>query len=344
MPISVLKYWGAFLAKGLLRLLLVLIGVSSITFASTRMIGNPAYLIAGDRATPEMIDSIMQDMGLDRPLWEQYRNYMLSVAQGDLGTSRFTFQPVVVDLMDRLPATVEISTVALILGMLWCIPIGIVSAVRKGGFVDKFVAVVANQIGLSVPSFWLGLLLIYGLSFQMQLLPMPLGRLDFDLVSPTHVTGLFVVDSILARDLVTLKSALMHLLLPSITLAIGFSPPILQLTRDTVLQIIESEPIRGAIAFGLPSRIIYPRYVLKQAIPPVATSIALTFGWMLSGTVLVETVFAWPGIGLYAVEAINHLDYEPVIGLVLVSAAIYVIIFFLTDLLHFTLDPRLRSE
>lgn len=342
--VAVSKDWIPYLARRVLHFIFVLLGVSSVTFIVTRMVGNPAYLIAGQRATPEMIESIMREMGLDKPLWEQYLNYLWAVVQGNLGTSRFTFQPVLVDFLDRFPATLELATFAVMLGILWCIPVGLISAVRQGGFVDRFVSVVANQIGLSIPSFWLGLLLIYGLSFQFQLFPAPLGRLDFGVDIPPRVTGLLVIDSLLAADLIALKSALFHLTLPGFTLAVGFSPPVLQLTRDTTLQVLQSDYIRAARAFGLPARIIYPRYVLKHIIPPVATSIAITYGWLLSGTVLVETVFAWPGIGLYAVEAVNHLDYEPVVGLVLISAAIYVFFFFITDMLQFALDPRLHSD
>jgi peptide/nickel transport system permease protein len=341
---ALLREWGPYLLRRLAYMLLVLLGVSSITFVVTRLIGNPVYLIAGMKATPEMVASITKEMGLDKPLWQQYASYLWSVAQGDLGTSRYTFHPVLSDFMDRFPATLELSTFAAILGVAWCIPVGVISAVRRGGFIDRFASNVVNQIGLSIPGFWLGLLLIYLLYFRLQVLPAPMGRLGTTMEPPPHATGLFVVDSLLAGDFETLKASLLHLLLPAFTLAVGFSPPILQLTRDTVLQILQSDFIRTARAFGLPAKTVYLKYALKHAIPPVATSIAFTYGWLLSGTVLIETVFAWPGIGLYAVEALNHLDYEPIVGLVLISAGIYVVVFFITDMLQFALDPRLRTK
>lgn len=325
-------------------LILVLLVVSAVTFALTRFLGNPAYLLAGQRASEESIQGLEAEMGLDRPLPEQYGRYVWALLHGNLGVSRFTYKPVVSDIGERFPATLELASFAMLLGLAWSIPIGLIAAVRKGGVVDRVLGPIVNQIGLSVPSFAIGLVLIYVLYFRLRLFPAPLGRLNTDTLPPDNVTGLLTVDALLAGEWGVFRASLAHLFLPAFTLALGFSPPIYQITRDTARGVLRSNFVRAARSYGLPTRTIYVRHVLRHLLPPITTSAALTYGYLLSGTVLVEVVFAWPGVGLYAVQALNRLDYEPILGLVLLGTAIYVVLFLLADLLQLAIDPRLRRN
>lgn len=336
-----LKEWSTFIGRRLLYLLVVLLGVSSITFAVTHFLGNPVYLLVGVQTNQEIIDNMMNQLGLDRPLWQQYLAYVGNVARGNLGVSRHTFNPVAFDIQHRLPATVELATAALILGVLWTVPLGILSARRKGSSLDRFCQTLV-EIGVAVPSFWLGLLLIYLLFVQFPLVPAPLGRLDANIKPPPGVTGLYTVDSLLAGDMVAFRSAVGHLLLPAFVLAFTSAPRILQITRNTMIDILGGDYIRAARSYGLRDHTV-TRYALKNALPPILTMIAMTYGWTLGGTVLIETVFAWPGLGLYAVDAMNHSDYEPIVGVVLLSAVVYVVIYLITDIFHFAIDPRLRT-
>jgi ABC-type dipeptide/oligopeptide/nickel transport system permease component len=337
------REWARFIGQRLAGLLIVLLGVSSITFVVTHLLGNPVYLLVGVQADQEIIDNMMQQMGLDRPVWQQYLSYLENVATGDLGISRRTFNPVAADIGRRLPATFELSTAALILGVLWAVPVGLLGATYKGGWLDRFGQFVA-QAGVSIPNFWLGLILIYILFFKLHLVSAPLGRIDTTMQPPPTRTGLFVVDSLLAREWMTLRSAVEHLILPALTLAFTASPPIQRLTRDTAIKVFSSDYIRAARSYGFSEFAIQFRLALKNILLPVTTMIAMTYGYLLGGTVLVEVVFAWPGLGLYAVDAMNHSDYEPIVGVVLLSATIYAGVYFLTDILHYTVDPRTRGD
>jgi peptide/nickel transport system permease protein len=309
----------------------------------THLLGNPVYLLVGVQADQEMIDNMMHQMGLDRPIWQQYLSYLGNIASGDLGMSRHTFNPVAADIGRRLPATFELSTAALLLGILWSVPMGLMAAMRQGGVADRVGSFMA-QSGVAIPNFWLGLILIYLLFFKFELVPAPLGRIDIGMQPPPTRTGMYLVDAILAGQFEKIGSIVGHLILPAVTLAFTSSPPIFRLTRDTVVKILNSDYIRAARSYGFSEFTINFRHALKNALLPVTTMIAMTYGYLMGGTVLVETVFAWPGLGLYAVDAMNHSDYEPIVGVVLLSALIYVVIYFMADILHFAIDPRLRGE
>ena len=335
--------WVRFIGRRSVYLVIVLLGVSSVTFSVTHLLGNPVYLMVGMQADQEMIDNMMHQMGLDRPIWEQYLSYLGNVASGDLGISRHTYNPVAADIGRRLPATLELSTAALLIGILWAVPMGLLGAMRQGGIADRVGSFTA-QSGVAIPNFWLGLILIYLLFFKFQLVPAPLGRIDIGMQPPPTRTGLYLVDAILAGEFEKIGSIVGHLILPAVTLAFTASPPIFRLTRDTVAKILNSDYIRAAHSYGFSEFTINFRHALKNALLPVTMMIAMTYGYLMGGTVLVETVFAWPGLGLYAVDAMNHSDYEPIVGVVLLSALIYVVIYFFTDILHFAIDPRLRGE
>jgi peptide/nickel transport system permease protein len=335
--------WGIYLGRRLLQLIIVLLGLAAITFVVTRFLGNPVYLLAGVQADEKTIETITRRLGLDRPLWEQYLIYVANLAHGDLGVSRFTSNPVMVDIGRRLPATLELSTAALLLGIAWTVPLGLLAARHKRSWLDRLAQGLV-EAGVAIPSFWLGLLLVYLLFYQLNLFPAPLGRLGPTATAPPYVTGLYTVDSLLMGNWATFRAAFSHLALPAITLAFTSCPPILQITRNAMVEILRSDYIRAARSNGIPERTIFLRYALKNALLPVTTMIAMTYGYLLGGTVLVEVVFAWPGLGLYAVDAMNNSDYEPIVGVVLLSAVIYVVIYLITDILHFIIDPRLRAQ
>ena len=334
------REWSIYLTKRFTYFVLALIGVSLITFAITHFIGNPVYLLVGPRHTQEMLDNMTKELGLDKPLLEQYGSYLGNLARGNFGVSRYTFNPVIDDIRSRLPATLELSTIALLLGMLWAVPAGIYAGVNKNSRFTKVIDVIARA-GVSMPGFWLGLLLIFVLFAELHWLPAPLGRISREFGSPTYVTGWHTIDTLLDGNWPAFISSVEHLILPALTLAITTSPSTLQITRNTMDRVMESDYIRTSKAFGLPNLIIY-RYALKNILAPVATMIAMTYGYLLSGTVLVEVVFTWPGLGLYAVDAMNHSDYEPIMGVVLISAAFYLFIYFMTDILNAYIDPRIK--
>ncbi len=331
-----------YVLRRLVAIGLVLLGVATITFGVTRLLGNPVYLLVGQQADKEIIDNMIHQMGLDRPLPEQYLRYLLSVAQGDLGISRVTQRPVLTEIAIRMPATLELVLAAMGLVIFVGIPAGIMSAVRQNGAVDR-TAQFVSQVGISVPSFWVGLILIYIFFFRLHWFPAPLGRLSSTIPPPPTVTGLLTVDSVLAGNWLVVGSAVSHLVLPAIALALVSAPSTYQITRNTLIHVLRSDYIRAASAYGFPARTIYMRYALKNTIVPIVTMLAMTFGFLMSSTVLVETVFAWPGLGLFAVDSMHNLDYEPILGVVLLSAFLYALAYFVADLVTLAIDPRIRA-
>lgn len=337
-----LQTWGLFLFKRVTYLIIALLGVSIITFSATRLLGNPAYLLVGTTHTKEMLDNMIKELGLDRPVPEQYLSYINKLLQGDLGTSRYTFNPVNVDVQKRLPATLELATFSMTLGVLWAVPAGILAGRFRGKLFARVANVVA-QTGVSVPNFWLGLILILIFFAVLKVLPPPLGRIEVGVSPPPSVTGWYSLDSLIAGNFKALGSSLKQLLMPALTLAFTTSPSLFQITRNTTEAVYRTDYIRTARAFGLSGWTI-TRYALKNILVPVLTMGAMTYGYLISSTVLVEVVFAWPGLGLYAVDAMNHADYEPIVGVVLISAFFYILIYMAADVLSAIIDPRIRLE
>lgn len=340
---SWLRESAIFLIRRIISIIIVLLGVCTIAFIITRMLGNPVYLLVGQQADQEILDNLIHQMGLDRPLYEQYFRYLGTVLQGDFGISRYTYRPVLDEIAFRLPATLELVLAAMTITIVFAIPLGILAAARPGSIFDRLCALI-SQFGVSMPNFWVGLIFIYVFYFLLKILPAPLGRLDATLRAPAEVTRLFLIDSIIAGNFVTFKSALSHLILPAVTLSLSSAPSTLQITRTALIHILSSDYIRTARAYGMPNRSIYYRYALKNAIVPIITMLAMTFGFLMSGTVLVETVFNWPGLGLYAVDSMHHFDYEPIVGVVFLSALFYVLAYLVADIITYTIDPRIRAE
>lgn len=317
-----------------------LLGVVTITFFLVRLIpGNPAEALAGLGANPETIKAIERQLGTDKPLFEQYLIYLNHVVHGQLGNSIFTGQTVLEDLEQRIPATLELVVLSMLLVVLIGIPLGTLAALRPKGILSRVVFVYSMLTG-ALPDFWLALILIFVFYFLGHIAPPPLGRLGLA-DSPPHVTGSFLIDSLLAGDPHLFVSALSYLALPTITLVLVYMGNTVKMARTSVEETAGSDFVEYARACGLPERVVL-RYILRNALAPVVTVVAITFGFLLGGAVLVETVFSWGGLGQYAVQSISNSDYAPITGFVLVVAAGMAVIYLLLDLVYAWLDPRIQ--
>jgi ABC-type dipeptide/oligopeptide/nickel transport system permease component len=334
----------ALIGKRLLFAIPSLIGVVIVTFLLTRALpGDPAAYFAGPAADKQVIEDIRKKLGLDKPLIEQFFRYTSDLAQGDFGNSLTTGQPVATEIRNRLPASAELTLLGLLVSVVIAIPLGIVAATRPGSWVDHLCRVTTTA-GVSLPVFFTGLVLVYVFYFKLGWSPAPLGRLDVFASAPPTVTGFYVIDSIIARDWEVLRSALSQLILPTATLAIFSLAPIARMTRASMLAILASDFVRTARASGLSPRKVIVTYAFRNAMLPVITTLSMTFSFLLGANVLVEKVFAWPGIGSYAVEALIASDFAPVQGFVLTMAIMYVLINLVIDILYGVIDPRMRQE
>jgi dipeptide transport system permease protein len=322
----------------------VVAGVVVVTFLLTRALpGDPAVYFAGPAATAQAVEEIRHRLGFDRSLPAQFLDYLEGLAHGDLGTSLTTGQPVLTELLTRLPASAELMLVALCLSVAIALPLGIAAAMRPGSLVDHACRVVTTA-GVSLPTFFTGLLLVYVFYYLLGVAPAPLGRLDVFYSAPPQRSGFYLLDSLLAGDFETFRAALGQLILPAATMAIFTLAPLARITRAAMLGALGSEFIRTARASGLTgSRIVFV-YAFRNAVLPVITTLGMVFSFMLGANVLVEKVFAWPGIGSYAVEALIASDYAPVQGFVLMMALLYVVLNLSIDLVYGFVDPRVRLE
>ena len=315
--------------------------VSLITFVITRVLpGNPAYLIVGVQADQSTVDAVTERLGLNDPIHEQYITYLGQLADGDLGDSWRTGNPVTTDIGARWPATIELASLALFLAIAWSVPLGVVAALRRKSISNR-IADLMGGLGVSIPEFWLALILLLVFFGTWQIAPAPLGRTLGDV--PPDVTGLYTIDAIIARDWAAFRSAAAQLVLPAVTLAFVIGAPLMRVTRGFMRRTMESAHIRSARALGVPRRSIIVRHALPNVLLPVSTMIAMMYGYLLGGTVLVEIVFAWPGVGKYAVDSINASDFAPVLAVVLLSALSYLVVYLVIDVLHFGIDPRTRT-
>jgi peptide/nickel transport system permease protein len=320
----------------------ILLGVSLATFMITRLLpGDPARLYAGIRATEETVQAIRIQFGFDKPIPEQYIDYVGSAIQGDLGTSVRTRRSVTDDLLVRAPATLELIVASTVLSVVIAIPLGVLSAVRRGktDAFGRFLSAIAGAI----PDFWLGLIFIVVFYAVLDVAPAPVGRVGLLAIPPAGPTGFFTVDALIAGDVPTFLDASAHLLLPALALAIPASAPLLRLTRNATIEALNSDYVLFARASGLRGYRLHAKFVLRNALPSAVAMTALNFGYMLGGAVLVEKVFSWPGVGLYAANSIEFNDYSAIQGFVLLSALVVVLIFLADDLLQYALDPRVRQ-
>jgi peptide/nickel transport system permease protein len=320
-----------------------LAAVIVVTFVLTRVLpGDPAIYFAGPTASAESIAQIRAALGLDRPLPEQFWTYLVALSRGDLGMSLTTGQPVLNDIAQRLPASAELTLAGLFLAMAIAIPLGVLAAVKQGSLADHLCRVVVTA-GVSLPVFFTGLLLVYVFYFILGWAPAPLGRLDAFATAPPVVTGFHLVDAALAGEWETWRSAATQIILPAATLGLFALAPIARITRASMLAVLGAEFIRTARASGLSSPTIVLTYALRNALLPVVTTLGMVFSFLLGANVLVEKVFAWPGIGGYAVEALIASDNAPVQGFVLTMAILYVLLNLAIDLVNRALDPRARQ-
>ena len=330
-----------YLLRRIVGIAAVMIGVSVITFAISHVIpADPAAAALGDHATTEQIAEFRAEYHLDRPLSEQYLTYAEGILRGDLGRSIRTRRAVSADLADSFPATLELSLAALLVSLLVGLPAGVWSAVFRGRLPDLIVRLFALAGG-SIPVFWLGLLVIGIGYYQLGWFPGG-GRIDLFVTPPATRTGLYVVDSILAGDIDALMSSLRHLVLPALTLGYFSTALVARMTRSSMLEVLGQDYMRTARAKGLRERVVTLRHGLRNALIPTVTVIGLTFGSLLSGAVLTETIFSWPGLGRYATASAVSLDFPAVMGVTLLAAVVYPLANLAVDIAYFWLDPRIQ--
>ncbi|HXX39574.1 MAG TPA: ABC transporter permease [bacterium] len=330
-----------YVLRRLLLLPPLLVGVSLLLFVLTHLVpADPAKLIAGEHAGPEQLAAVRHTFGLDRPLPQQYLVFLARLARGDLGTSMLTNGPVMGDLAQYFPATVELAASAMLLTIVLGIPIGVLSAVRRGGMTD-LLAQVLSLSGLSFPVFFFGILLQLVFVRWLGWLPLS-GRLGITAVPPPHITGLYVVDSLLTGKFQDLGSALSHLVLPALTLALSSLAPTVRMTRSTMLESLSQDYTRTAWAKGIAPLGVLVHHALRNALIPVITVLGLYTGGLLGGVFLVELVFTWPGVGLYSVNAITALDYPGIMGASLLLTVVFVLVNLGVDVLYAVVDPRIR--
>lgn len=335
---AILRY----ILKRLLFVIPQLLGILFVSFFLIKLIpGDPAVLMLGPNATADAVAKLRAEMGLDLPVIQQFGIYLKNVAQGDLGMSWQTAKPVLVDLAERFPATLELVTLSLILAIVIGLGLGIASAMRPKGILRK----VANYYGLlagAVPDFWLALVFIFLFYSVLNWVPAPLGRYSIMMIAPPTVTGSILIDSILAGQWDVFRSALGHLILPVATLGLVNAGPILKVTQSSMDRALSSDFMAYARMNGLPRRMIRAQ-ALRAAAPNVITIISVLYSFTIGAAVLVEIVFGWGGAGQYAVAGVLNADLNPVLGFVIFSAILSLIVYLITDLLYYALDPRTRG-
>ncbi len=335
----------SFIWKRLLGTLPSLAGVVIITFLLSHALpGDPAAYFAGPAANADSIANVRQTLGLDRPLPVQFLHYVGDLLQGDLGRSLTTGQPVLVDLAERLPASLELSAYALLFAVGLAVPMGVWAATRVDGPVDH-----ANRALVTIcaafPTFFVGLLLVYVFYFLLGWAPEPLGRLnEISYSPPPHVTGAYTLDALIAGDWAVLRASLAQLVLPAISLGLFALAPIARITRAAMLEALGSDFVRTARANGLPTTKILFTYAFRNALLPISSVLGMVFSFLLGSNVLIEQVFGWQGVGAYAVSAVIASDYAAVQGFVLMMAILYILLNLAVDVTATLIDPRVRFE
>jgi peptide/nickel transport system permease protein len=320
------------------------IGIVVVTFILTRALpGDPAAFYAGPSATQEAVEQVRAKLGLDQPLWQQFIDYIGDLARGDLGLSISTGQQVLDEILRRLPASLELTVLGLLVACAIALPLGILASTRPGSWIDHACRLITT-LGVSLPIFFTGLLLAYVFYYLLGVAPPPVGRLDSMYSPPPHFTGFFLVDSLLAGDLELFMAAAGQMVLPVLTLAIFVLAPIARMTRASMLGVLSSDFVRTARASGLSSNTVLYKYAFRNAMLPVVTTMGMVFSFMLGSNVVIEKVFAWPGIGSFAVDALMQSDYAPVQGFVLVMALLFVALNLTIDILYTVIDPRVSID
>ena len=330
-----------YLIRRIILIIPTLIGLSLLTFSIARIVpGDPVGLAAGPQATEEIKEALRREFGLDQPVPIQYLNYIGGLFRGDWGQSLYTRRPVLSDLQVFFPATFELTVVSIIMATLLGVPAGIISAMYRNRLPDH-VARILSLFFVSFPAFWLAM--IFQTWFGRDLGMFPIGkRLPILLTPPPATTGLFLIDSLIQLDFETFFVSFKHIFIPSLVLSFSAFASITRITRASMVEALEKDFVRMERAIGIPYRIIISKYVLRNAFIATITVISLNFGWLMAGAILIETIFDWPGLGLYAVESSLSLDFQPIMGITILYGIVFSLVNILTDVVYGILDPRIR--
>ena len=332
---------SSFILKRLLAIIPVLFGVTLCVFLISHAIpGDPASMMAGQRASQETVDNIRRIHGLDRPLYVQYVIYMKNLFKGDLGISISNQRPVTQDLAAFFPATVELAVSAMFLCIIFGLPLGILAAIKRNKLADHLTRVF-SVIGVSTPVFWLGLMLLLFFWVKLGILPGS-GRIDVILSTPTKITGMYTVDALLTGNWPVLRNALWHLVLPAFCLSYVYLAIITRIVRSSMINALEQDYVVTARSNGLSEGKVIGKYALKNSLIPTITIAGLSIGELLGGAILTETIFGWPGMGKYVVDSVKNLDFPAIMGFTLVVSLAYVFINLIVDVLYALVNPQIR--
>lgn len=331
------NYW----MQRLLLLILVIWGITTVTFLIMYIVPrNPALAMAGNSATPEQIELFKERWGLNRPLWVRYFGFYNNLLHGDLGVSIRTERPVLKEILIHFPATFELATLSLLLSIILGIPLGVFSAIKRNHWFDHIVRV-GSLTGVSIPNFWLGLLFLLIFYFNFKIFEP--GRLNLYIEAPTSITNLYIVDSLLTGNWSVFIDAIRHIILPASTLGLCVTGYVARLTRASMLDVLYSNYIVAARSRGLSENAIFFKHALRNALIPTVSILGVLYGRMLAGSIVVETVFSWPGLGYFAYQSILKADQPSILGIVIVFAVFYSIVNFLVDISYKFLDPRIQT-
>ncbi len=332
--------FGTYLLRRLLHIIPALVGLSILIFLLSRVVpGDPARLALGPDATAEQVEQLRREMGLDRPLVEQYVRYVGGLFRGDFGFSLRTRRNVAQDIREFLPATVELTTVAMVIAVGVGMPLGVLAAVHKDRTADHVSRLLALG-GVALPRFWVAILLQLLFAYYLGILP-TIGRGP---APPVRITGLYLVDSLLVLNVPAFLVALKHIILPAVALSLGSLAQIARLVRANMIEEMRRDYALAARSYGLPERVIIFKYVLKNAFSSALTVIGLSYGFLLGNAFLVETVFAWPGLAFYGVDSLLFKDLNAVVGVTIVVGVAFAVVNLLVDIAYGYLDPRIRYE
>jgi peptide/nickel transport system permease protein len=332
-----------YIARRVLFFIPMLVGITLLSFILSHAVpADPVTANLGEQASanPEAVAAFRHQWGLDRPLYEQYGLYLWNLGHGDMGTSISTRQPVILDLKQRFPATIELALAAMVLSLVIGIPLGIFSAIKRDSVLDQ-IARVISLVGVSMPVFWLSLVALLVFYAHLGWAPPP-GRLSANIQAPQFVTGFILVDSVLAGRTDAAIDSLQHLVLPAIALSFYTLGVITRMMRGSMLEVLDEDYVRTARAKGLKENVVVLRHAARNGLIPIITVIGLSFGRLLSGAVITETVFAWPGLGLYAFKSATSLDFPAIMGAGIVIATAYIFANLLVDIGYAFVDPRIR--
>lgn len=335
-----------YILRRLVMAVFVLISVSILTFLIARVVpSDPAAAWVGPHPTREQIERVREQLGLNRPLHEQYLRYMNGLVRGDLGSSILTHQPILTDLKTYLPATLELVTASMIIALAVGLPLGVLSGAKKGSWLDHGTRLF-SVAGVSMPTFWLGLLLQLVFFSWLGILPLS-GRISTGTAlfsAVRRITGFYLIDSIVTGNWVAFKDVLIHIVLPSFTLASFAIGLTIRMTRSTMIEVLSEKFILAARAAGLPERTVLFVLTLKNALVPSLTLLGLSFVYSLTGAILVEVIFSWPGLGTYVTNAVLSLDFPVIVSVTLVVTVFYVLVNLFLDLIQVAIDPRVSLQ